>query len=215
MIPSSIQNIIFDLGGVILHLDPQRTFDSLARLGDLDTQEFRKLYQEFPLFLSYERGGVACEEFIQGMRSQLGKENLSDAALIDGWNAMLLHFPPENLELLRRLKAEGRYRLFLLSNTNVLHIEEVHRRLHKTCGEADFTNYFEKVYYSQDIGARKPEPEAYQIILDEHGLKPEETLFIDDNEPNLLGAARLGIQTYHFPQNGDLPALFAHGSRHA
>lgn len=212
MISSDIQNIIFDLGGVIIHLDTSRTFKALAEMGGLTTAQASLLYHKDPLFLSWERGGVTPAEFLQALRQLTGKTDATDEALIAAWNAMLLHFPPQNIALLRRLKEQERYRLFMLSNTNVTHIEEVHRRLEKASGAKDFTPFFEKVYYSQEISARKPEPEAYQVILDEGGLKPEETLFIDDNEANLRGAEQLGIKTLHFPQNGDLPAVFEHGS---
>lgn len=212
MIPSNIQNIIFDLGGVVIHLDTARTFKAFAQLGDITPDQAELLYNKDPMFLSYERGGVTPAEFMEGVRHMLGRQQLSDEEVTEAWNSMLLHFPPENIELLRSLKQKGQYRLFMLSNTNVIHIEEVHRRLEKASGEPDFTNFFDKVYYSQEIGARKPDPEAYQVILDDWGLEPEETLFIDDNKANIRGAAALGIQTIHFPQNGNLPALFKNGS---
>jgi putative hydrolase of the HAD superfamily len=196
LISSSIQNLIFDLGGVIIHLDMPRTFAALASLGGLTQPQAEALFHKDPLFLQYERGTISHQEFLGGLRSLLGKPHLTDAQLTEAWNAMLLHFPVENLALLRLLQGEGRFRLFMLSNTNVIHIDEVHRRLEEACGEKDFSSFFTKVYYSQEIGARKPEPAAFQCILDEWGLKPEETLFIDDNKPNLLGAEQLGIQTH-------------------
>ncbi|AHM63234.1 haloacid dehalogenase-like hydrolase [Flammeovirgaceae bacterium 311] len=211
MIPSTIQNIIFDLGGVVIHLDMPRTFTAFAQMGNFAPEQAEALFHKDPLFLSYERGAVTPQEFLLGLRHLMGKP-LSDEELITAWNAMLLHFPPENIELLRSLKASGKYKLFMLSNTNIIHIEEVHRRLEQLCGEKDFSSLFDKVYYSQDIGARKPDPEAFQVILDEWNLKPEETLFIDDNKNNLLGAERLGIQTLHFEQNSSLPLIFSNGS---
>ncbi|WP_224995707.1 HAD family phosphatase [Cesiribacter sp. SM1] len=211
MISSSIQNIIFDLGGVVIHLDMPRTFAAFAQLGAITPEQANQLVHKDPLFLSYERGAVTPQEFLNGLRHLLGKP-LSDEVLTEAWNAMLLDFPPENIELLRSLKKSGKYRLFMLSNTNIIHIEEVHRRLEAACGEKDFSRFFDKVYYSQNIGARKPDPEAYQVILDEWNLKPEETLFIDDNQGNLLGAEQLGIKTLHFQQNSSLPAIFNNGS---
>jgi HAD superfamily hydrolase (TIGR01549 family) len=211
LISSSIQNIIFDLGGVVIHLDMPRTFNAFAQLGAITPEQANQLFHKDPLFLSYERGAVTPEEFLNGLRHLLGKP-LSDEVLTEAWNAMLLQFPPENIELLRSLKQGGKHKLFMLSNTNVIHIEEVHRRLEEACGEKDFSRFFDKVYYSQDIGARKPDPEAFQVILDEWNLKPGETLFIDDNQGNLLGAAQLGIKTLHFEQNSSLPAIFDNGS---
>lgn len=191
-----------------------RTFAALARLGELTTEQAEAEFHKDPLFQSYERGALTQQEFLDGLRALLGKKELSDNRLTEAWNAMLLHFPPENLQLLRRLKERGRYRLFMLSNTNAIHIEEVHRRLEAASGEKDFSSFFDKVYYSQNIGTRKPEPQSFRLILDEWGLQPEETLFIDDSKPNLLGAEQLGIQTLLFPRNGNLPLLFQDGSGH-
>jgi glucose-1-phosphatase len=209
LIPSGIQNIIFDLGGVIIHLDTSRTFAALSSLSGLSPQESERLCGEEALFHQYERGELSPPEFFEGLRELLQTE-ATDETLIEAWNAMLLHIPPQNLEVLRQLR--NRYKLYLLSNTNTVHIEEVHYRLQDICGEEDFSCFFEGVYYSQEIGARKPEAAAFQHILDQWGLLPEETLFIDDISANLLGAQQLGIKTLLFPLNGDLTALLTHGS---
>ncbi|EMR01867.1 HAD family hydrolase [Cesiribacter andamanensis] len=211
LIPSGIQNIIFDLGGVIIHLDTGLTFEAMGRLGGLSRQEAEALAASEACFFQYERGEISPEQFFDSLRRLLKTETASEQ-LIEAWNAMLLHIPPQNLEVLRQLRK--RYKLFMLSNTNTVHIEEVHRRLQLVSGEADFSAYFEQVYYSQDIGARKPEPAAFRTILDQWELRPEETLFIDDNAANLLGAQQLGIKTLLFPANGDLTALLEYGSEH-
>ncbi len=112
---------------------------------------------------------------------------------------MLLELPSENVETLRKLAVH--YRLFMLSNTNEIHIREVHRRLEAATGLTDFSSLFEEVYYSQRLGARKPETRAFSHILETHGLNPAETLFVDDNETNIRGAQALGIQTWHYPLN--------------
>lgn len=199
MIPSTTKNIIFDLGGVIITLDQPRTDAALAHLGGMSGEEFRLLAAEnIHLFQAFERGELSNEAFLEGLQKLLGTDATKEE-LVKAWNAMLVDLPVSNLET---IKALGRdYRLFMLSNTNVIHVEEVHRMIRERTDMEDFSSLFDMAYYSQNIGARKPEPQSYGYILQTHGLEPSETLFIDDNEENIRGARALGIQTWHYPLN--------------
>lgn len=210
MIPSNIKNIIFDLGGVIIHLDQPRTDAALAELSGLSSDEFRALAAEhLGFFQTYERGEINNNVFLQELQ-QLLKTPASLPTLVEAWNSMLLELPAENVDTLRRMG--DNYRLFMLSNTNEIHIAEVHNRLEAATGLQDFSSLFEEVYYSQRLGARKPEARAFRHILETHGLQPAETLFVDDNEANIQGAQALGIQTWHYPLN-ELLENVLHGEK--
>lgn len=199
MIPDHIKNIIFDLGGVIVTLDQPRTDAALAHLGGMSGEEFRRVAAEnIHLFQAIERGELSNEAFLEGLRKLLGAD-VTKEALVEAWNEMLVDLPAANLKTLERLGKD--YRLFMLSNTNDIHIEQVHKMVKERSGLEDFSSLFEMPYYSQRIGARKPEPESYKHILLTHGLEPGETLFIDDNAENIQGAQALGIQTWHYPLN--------------
>lgn len=199
MIPSTTKNIIFDLGGVILTLDQPRTDAALGELAGLSPEEFRELAAEhLSFFQAFERGEIKDAVFLRELR-QLLKTPARIETIEEAWNAMLIRLPAENVATLRSLG--DRYRLFMLSNTNEIHIREVHRKLQEATGLPDFSSLFDTVYYSQRLGSRKPEERAYSHILETHGLKPAETLFIDDNETNIQGAQALGIQTWHYPLN--------------
>jgi putative hydrolase of the HAD superfamily len=108
---------------------------------------------------------------------------------------MLLDFPPQRLDVLEKVKPH--YRTFLLSNTNAIHIEEYNKVLHKTFGVDNLSVYFDKEYYSHLIHMRKPDAEAFEIILRENNLNPSETLFIDDTQQHVEGARKLGILAHH------------------
>lgn len=206
MIPSNIKNIIFDLGGVIIHLDEPRAHAAFAELAGISTPEVQeRIQQNLPLFHGFERGHIPEEEFLNGIRKMLGKD-LPDEQLIRAWDAMLLELPKSNIETLQRLGEK--YRLFMFSNTNDIHVREVHRKVKEASGLPNFSSIFEKVCYSQEVGERKPDAASWQLILDEFQLNPEETLFIDDNEKNIKGAAGLGIQTWHYPLNQLLEEAF-------
>lgn len=189
-----IKHIIFDLGGVILNIDYQRTDKAFT---DLGVKNFSELYSQFhanPLFENLETGRVENADFVDAMRPYL-PEGTPDQAIIDAWNAMLLDFPVARLQLLQQLSQY--YNLYLLSNTNAIHLHALNAILEKSRGIPSLDMFFNKCYYSHEIGYRKPEKEAYQIILDENDLQPAQTLFIDDTLPNVEAAKELGIQTIH------------------
>ena len=118
---------------------------------------------------------------------------------------MILDLPRTQLEILEKLK--GNYRLFLLSNTNNLHIRYFLDDFERQYPELKFESFFEKVYYSHEIGKRKPDVEVYEYILDDNGLQANECLFIDDNLVNVEAARQAGIHAIHHPRNAAISYL--------
>ena len=104
---------------------------------------------------------------------------------------MLLAIPEERLTFIKALAKK--YRLFLLSNTNEIHVTAFSAYMQNTFGFSDFSGHFEKAYYSCRIGKRKPDAEAFLHVLEENNLRAEETLFIDDSKQHVEGAAKDGI----------------------
>lgn len=179
-----IKNIIFDLGGVVLDLDQGKTLRAFKRLGaDLD-----EINHEDSIFIDYELGKVDEEFFLQSLFTIL-KGNASREQIKSAWNAMLLDLPTERIELLKHLKKH--YRLFLLSNTNHTHIEEVYR----AHGKEIFNELFEIQFLSFEMGSRKPMLACYQQVLVQADLKATECVFIDDSRINIKGAAQAGLHT--------------------
>lgn len=189
-----IKNIIFDLGGVLLNINYQLTNKAFT---DLGVKNFTELYSQFhanALFEDLETGRVSDEDFVSQLRPHI-PGHVTEQQILDAWNAMLLDFPLARLQLLQQLRLH--YNLYLLSNTNAIHLKEVNKILEQSRGIPSLAAFFDKSYYSHLIGFRKPEKEAYQVILDENNLRPEETLFIDDTLPNVDAASHLGIQVIH------------------
>jgi putative hydrolase of the HAD superfamily len=113
---------------------------------------------------------------------------------------MLLDLPAIRTDLLA--KARNNYRIFLLSNTNVIHISAVMNVLSKDDAYRRFFGLFEKVYFSFEVGMRKPNPDIFRHVLQQHGLNAAETLFIDDSRQHVEGAITAGLHAYHLQ---DLP----------
>jgi putative hydrolase of the HAD superfamily len=188
-----IRHIIFDLGGVLLNLDYTATERAFAACGVENFNECFSQLSQNTFFDDWETGRMNREDFITGMRDTAGNATLTDNQIIEAWNAMLLDFPLRRLQLLQQLR--NQYDLFLLSNTNEVHEAAFNDILMQAHGVPSIAHFFDKVYYSHKVGLRKPGREIFQRILEENGLQPEHTLFIDDSPQHIETAKGLGIQT--------------------
>lgn len=205
--------LIFDLGGVILPLEYQRTIDELSLLFGGDAAKLYTQMKQHDLFDRFERGEVTSETF-RGELSSLLQESTVDSritaeSLDNAWNALLGVIPEDHLLWLKTVGKEKR--VFLLSNTNEIHVArflEDYRKNHES-QHGPWAELFERAYYSHDMGARKPEPRIYKQLIETHGLRPERTLFLDDNPDNVRGARELGLKAHHHPSNFPLPARFS------
>lgn len=180
----AIKTLIFDLGGVVLNLDQDRTLRAFRRLGaDLD-----QLNDQTTLFTDFETGKIAASTFIDHLEIIL-KGEASRKQIADAWNAMLLDLPSQRVALLKELKKK--YRLLLLSNTNSLHMDAVFEENSRTV----FEEVFDKIYLSYEIGLRKPNTECYEYVLNDAGISAHESVFIDDSRANIRGAETAGIRS--------------------
>ena len=186
-----VKNIIFDLGGVILNLDNQRTEDAFTALGVKNFREYFGHGFAADFFKDYEVGKIDDRQFIDSVR-ELTRVAASDRAIVDSWNALLLDFPAERIQLLKELRKN--YRLFLFSNTNALHLAALQQIWVDTFTEGALEDYFEKTYYSHLLGMRKPDREPFDHILKENQLIGAETLFVDDAIVNVEGAEQAGLK---------------------
>ena len=187
---SKINNIIFDLGGVIINLDIPKTINEFNKLSSIPFESIYTQLQQYPIFDLYDKGEISSDDFFNDLK-KITKTNNDIPAIRKAWDAMLLDFPKHRLELLNSLK--DKYRIFLLSNTNEAHIETFELDLYNQHGHKNLEPFFEKVYYSCRIGMRKPDTEIFDYVLNQNNLKAEETLFIDDSPQHIEGALKTGI----------------------
>ena len=188
-----LENIIFDLGGVLLNLDMSQTRVAFARLG-WEEEDWKGINQNGHLiFENLEIGLDSPAQFREKIR-QILPASPTDAEIDYAWNAMLRDFPIEIVNYLIDLKSK--YRLFLLSNTNELHLQRFKDIFEGSFGYS-IDQLFEKCYYSHEIGHRKPNLEAFAVVLEDAGLDPEKTLFVDDLKRNTETAEKLGLKVLH------------------
>lgn len=184
-----IKNIIFDFGDIFINLDKQVVFKAMQNSG---IQEFLPKYHS--LNADFEIGKISPQDFVAQLQPDF--PHLSPKAIKDIWNSMLLDFPDYRLEFIENLAKENNYRLFLLSNTNSLHIPHVEHIMGTDKFER-FKNCFEQFYLSHEIQLRKPNEEIYQYVLEQNDLQAENTFFIDDTKENTDAAGKMGIRTWN------------------
>lgn len=186
-----VKQIIFDLGGVLINLDFKATSDAFKRLGAGNFDAAYTQLKQSDVFDRLDRGEISDEDFRNYLREFI-PQPVSDAALDAAWNAMILDFPSERLQWLQELKQ--RMPIYLLSNTNHIHVRHFSAYLKEAHGVNDLKTYFNRAYYSCEIGLRKPDVAAFEFVLRENNLVPHETLFIDDTHHHIAGALQAGLQ---------------------
>ena len=182
-----IDTIIFDFGDVFINLDKEATPAALKKLG------LEKWSSEIDsLNFNFEKGLISRTDFLLGINKLV--PNATQVEVLEAWNGVLLDFPMYRLEFLEKLSKK--YQLFLLSNTDSIHINHFKEKN----GDKFYNRFyscFEKVYFSYDLGMRKPDEEIYNFVIKENNLNPKSTLFVDDNFDNIKGAKKTGLQVWH------------------
>lgn len=196
-----IKNIIFDLGGVIINLDVNKTISEFNALSYMPFEALYTQATQSDLFNAFDKGAISNEEFFKEVRKQIRYEG-PENNLHRAWNAMLLDIPEKRLDVLVNMKQN--YNTFLLSNTSEPHIAAFEHDLYLKHGVKNFNDYFDEVYYSCRVGMRKPDKEIFEFVLEKNNLKPEETVFIDDSIQHVKGAGECGISAFLLPKNAEI-----------
>ena len=181
------------MGNVLFSIDYKKTQDAFEALG---YNNFSDMYSQFTadaLFEKLETGKIATDEFYKKLIAS-HPEKITEQQITNAWNGMLLHWRMESLRFLKTLAEK--YKLYLLSNTNEIHLTAVNSLLKQETGKENIDDLFTKAYYSHKIKLRKPNKDVYEFIAKDAGIDPQETLFIDDLENNIEAAASLGFKTH-------------------
>ena len=182
-----IHTIIFDFGDIFINLDTEAPKLAFTKLG---LKEWTKDLEENNTL--FEKGKISEIEFIEGFKKQLPAASIDEIRI--AWNTVLLDFPLYRLEFLQMLSQK--YRLFLLSNTDAIHIDCFQHKAGVTFYR-EFYECFERVYFSFELGMRKPDAEIFNYLIKKHDLTPKRTLFIDDKKENTDAALALGFQVWN------------------
>ncbi|MGE0310720.1 MAG: HAD family hydrolase [Lautropia sp.] len=182
--PAPVTALLFDLGNVLIEVDFDRSFAHWAARSGLSATDLKTRYRTDAHYERHERGEIDARHYLDGVRRELGLA-LDDAAMLEGWNALLLDEVPGIRALIDALDpARPRY---VFSNTNAAHHASFAPR------HAALLDRFERVFLSHEIGHRKPERQAFAKVVAAIGRPAGEILFFDDNDANVAGARDAGL----------------------
>ncbi|MCH2214253.1 MAG: HAD family phosphatase [Flavobacteriales bacterium] len=200
-----IKNVIFDLGVVLLDVDYQKTILAFEKLGIQNAKQAFSKHSQDDFFRAFEKGEITDNEFLDGL-SILSQE-ADKSSLASAWCAMLGALPEDKMQFLQKLK--GKYRLFILSNTNSIHKKWFEKEIDMQYGWDTFASCFDFIGYSHELGERKPNPESYELLIRRYKLERNRTLFIDDTLEHVLGARKTAINAIHYRDGENLEKLLA------
>jgi glucose-1-phosphatase len=200
-----IKNLVFDLGNVLLNLDFDASINAFKNLGlDAAVIDNQQAYAD-PVFYDLEVGRITPPEFRKRVREILNNPEATDNEIDDAWCAMILDVPLRRVKVIQDLKKQ--FGIYLFSNTNQIHISRLHAQFKKEHG-FDFSSLFIKDYYSHELHERKPELSSYRKMMASAGIKPQESMFIDDLEKNIMGAQTAGMKTCLLNNGTEIGDLF-------
>lgn len=185
------KNLIFDLGNVIIDINLHLAMESFAGLANKDAEELKQKFWSAEFFLAHETGYCSDADFRKHVCDLLQKD-ITEDELDLAWNSLLLDIPASRIELLKQLRLT--HNIYLLSNTNAIHIKAVNKLVQVKFGIESLDELFDKTFYSHEVKKRKPHPEIYTHVLEHAGLMAEDCIFFDDMPANVEGAEKVGIQ---------------------
>ena len=196
-----IDTIIFDFGDIFINLEKQVQIDAFKKLGLNEPKP--ELIEMNDLF---EKGHVTELQFLESFHPFIPNASLEE--IRSAWNSIIGEFPLYRLEFLQMLSYK--YKLFLLTNTDSIHIDRFEHNVGVSFF-SDFYQCFEKVFYSYEMGMRKPDPAIFSAIMNKYDLSPKRTLFVDDKKVNTDAAASLGLHVWNLKVGEeDVVDLFQH-----
>ena len=190
-----IKVIFFDIGNVLLKIHPERMISKISNCVNIP---YEVVESAFPQHAhdSYERGKITDYEWYMSCKTALPQSNsLSEDQFWESWS-LLLGDETDVVDILIKLKKN--YKIWLLSNTNPMHIKN------EIEGRYVFQKLVDGSIYSYDVGYRKPGKEIYNIACDSAEVNPENSIFIDDLEENIIGANKVGINSIHYKNTIEL-----------
>ena len=194
-----IRTIIFDLGGVVITLDPQQAVDRFKALGLTDAKKRLDSYTQSGIFGDLEHGLITAEDFRRELSILVGHEVTHEECAF-AWQGYAKEVPQRNLAALDRLRKEG-YRVLLLSNTNPYMMEWAESPAFDGNGHP-VSYYFDRCYLSYQMKLMKPSEDIFHAVLRNEKTFASECLFVDDGARNVATASQLGMSTF-CPENGE------------
>jgi len=166
---SSVNALLFDIGQVIIRVDPLQMATAFARRIGKEPEALLRDIEKDPALRDFQEGRLAPEQWHEHLSRRLGRR-LPFQEFCTAWNQALRE-PLLDEDLFAQLRQ--RYRLLLLSNTDPIHGDYMDEAY-------GFLQYFPIHLFSHTLGASKPSDVVYERAIAAAGVKPERILYIDD-----------------------------------
>lgn len=193
-----IKNIVFDFGGVIMHLSREQAVKAFQNIGVKQADSLLDDCHQQGIFQEVEDGSIDAETFRRKLSDLCGKE-LSYKEVEAGWRGFITEVPQYKLDYMNELRK--RYRVYVLSNTNP-YIMGWARSPRLTDAGKSLDEYADHIYTSYEAKSTKPDRGIFEYMIKDSGLNPAETVFIDDGASNIAVGQELGFVTLQ-PANGE------------
>lgn len=200
-----IENVIFDLGGVLVDLDIERCIAAFRLLGMNRVADLVNPYYPAEMIGRLERGDISFHEACDEMRRLDNRPGVSDAEIAGAYGAFLTGIPVAKLRQIARLREAG-IRTYVLSNNNPASMEVIRGQF--TADGRTMDDYFDKIYLSYELRELKPSEAIFRKVMADSGVVPAQTLFIDDGQKNVDTAQALGFAVYMPAPGEDFGHLF-------
>lgn len=204
---SEIKNIIFDLGGVLLNINPLLSLIEFSKLSGVATEVLQMKLAGAGIFEKYDTGSISSADFRAELCHIMDKK-VPDEVVDNAWNVLLLDFPAERMEMLKKISEN--YSVYLLSNTNSIHFDKYTTDFRKNYG-IEMSSLFDKLFLSYEMGMHKPDEEIYRKVNESENLTASECLFIDDSLANANAAIAAGLQAIHHAPGNEVTQYFNEG----
>lgn len=191
-----IKNIVFDFGGVIAGIDRDKAVRAFIKLGLSDADTLLDKYHQTGIFQDLEEGKLSADEFREKLGELCGRK-LTLEETRQAWLGFFTDVDVRKLEYILELR--NSYRIYILSNTNPFVMSWARSQEFSSAGKP-LDDYCEKLYLSYQIGCTKPERRIFDFMLEDSGMLPSETLFVDDGASNIRVGRELGFFTFQ-PEN--------------
>jgi glucose-1-phosphatase len=198
--PGAADALLFDLGRVVIDIDFSKALSCWATHAGCTPSDIAARFVVGDEFYRHETGMISDAAYFESLRGSLGI-GISDAAFLEGWNAIFAGPMPGIAPLLTR--AAARMPLYAFSNTNGAHVA------HFSAVYADLLGHFKTVFLSSTIGLRKPDAAAYDHVVKAIGAPAARIVFFDDLAENIEGARASGLKAVHVKSSGDVADAFA------
>ena len=202
---TGIKNIIFDMGGVIININYHLTAHAFEKLGVKGFDKIFAQVQQIGFIDDFEMGKVSPAEFRNLIR-EVTNQIFSDAQIDEAWNSLILDMPLNRIRILEKVKND--FNIFLLSNNNAIHYGFLSKKFESLYPILQLESLFQKTYYSHLIGMRKPNANAFNLVIQENNLTVSETLFIDDSPQHIEGGAKCRLNTFFVDEKNSWETLF-------